>query len=76
MTVEQLLLSALTTVTGALCFVAKLLWGRSEQCEKDRYELRKEIEAVKVQNGIATGRLEAYKLCPEEECPFKEDARG
>lgn len=71
MTVEHILLIGIGSVTSALVYVTGLLWQRSEQCEKDRRELRDEIEVLKHDYGVATGTLSAYKLCPERECPFK-----
>lgn len=71
MTPEQLLLAGISAVTAALCYVARLLWQRSEQCEKDRYELREEIEQLKSDHGTAKGTLIAYERCPTRECPFK-----
>lgn len=72
MTLENALLTAISAVTGALCFLAKVLWQRSEQCEADRKELRNEIEKVKTQAGENHGMLLAYKMCPGKPCPFKE----
>jgi hypothetical protein len=71
MSIEALLLSALSAVTGALVFVVKLLWARSEQCEKDRVELREEIEHLKETKGMAEGTLKAFGMCPAAACPFK-----
>lgn len=72
MTLETALLTALSAVTGALCYVARLLWVRSEQCEKDRYDLREEIEALKEGKGLAEGTLKAFEKCPAPSCPFKQ----
>lgn len=71
MSIEALLLSALSAVTGALCYVARLLWNRSEECEKDRKELRDEIEALKEAKGLSDGTLKAFERCPAPACPFK-----
>ena len=72
MTSEQLLLSAVTALTSALCFVVKELWRRSNQCERDRIALRQEIEDVKTSNGEMHGFLEGVKRCPVEGCGFRE----
>lgn len=72
MTLESALLTAISGVTGALCFLARILWQRSEQCEADRKELRGAIESVKTQAGENHGMLMAYKMCPGKPCPFKE----
>lgn len=71
MTLEQALIAAIGSVTTALVWVAKLLWGKSEQCEKDRHELRKEINRMKGDHGIAVGTLKAYEKCPAQSCPFR-----
>lgn len=71
MSIEALLLSALSAVTSALVFVVKLLWDRSVQCEKDRVELRDEIEALKEAKGLSDGTLKAFERCPAPTCPFK-----
>lgn len=73
MTLEALLLSALTTVTGALCFIAKLLWARSEKCEEDRVNMRLELEGLKEAKGLAQGTLISYQRCPSETCPFRDE---
>jgi hypothetical protein len=72
MTSEQLLLTALSAVTSALCFVAKLLWDRSVQCEVDRREMREEIEVLKEAKGLADGTLKAFEKCPAQPCPFRQ----
>lgn len=71
MSPEALLLSALTAVTSTLCIIAKLLWARSEQCEKDRIEMRFELERLQEANGLAKGTLISFQNCPEEACPFR-----
>ena len=63
MTLEQALIAAIGSVTTALVWVAKLLWGKSEQCERDRNELRKEINKMKGDHGLAVGTLKAYEKC-------------
>lgn len=72
MTPETLLMSAVSAVTGVLCFLAKILWQRSEDCERDRRELREEIEAVKSESGELRGREFAFKNCPKAPCPFRQ----
>lgn len=71
MTLEQALIAAIGSVTTALVWVAKLLWAKSEQCERDRHELRKEINRMKGDHGIAVGTLKAYEKCPAQPCPFR-----
>ena len=75
MTLETALLTAISAVTGALCFLARILWQRSEQCESDRKELRASIELIKTQAGENHGMLMAYRMCPGKPCPFKETTK-
>jgi hypothetical protein len=74
MSVEQLLLTAISGLTSALLFVVRILWKRSEQCETDRVSLRQEIEDVKTVNGEYRGFNEAVRRCPVKDCSFA-DAR-
>lgn len=71
MSIESALLSALSIVTSALCFFFKLLWKKSEECEKDRRELREEIEGVKESASERKGMLYAFEKCPSDACPFR-----
>lgn len=75
MTVEQMLLAAVSALTSALLFVVKILWKRSEQCETDRRELRQAVEDVKTENGRLSGFLEAVGLCDKKDCRFARPAR-
>jgi hypothetical protein len=70
MTPEQMLLAALGIVTGWLLVMAKILWGRSEECEHDRRSLRQEIEDVKTLNGELRGFASAVELCQKKDCAF------
>lgn len=70
MTLESGLTYALTAVTGALCFMFKLLWDRSTRCEQDRYELRAELEKLKEAKGMAMGELDVRRMCRLTDCPF------
>lgn len=71
MTPEQLLLTAVSTVTAALVFVCNLLWKEAEACKTERIEMRKELGSVHNEIAHRNGRLEAYQLCPNTACPFK-----
>lgn len=72
MTLESALIAAVGSVTGALVFVARILWTRSEFCEEDRRALRCEIEKLKAEHGVATGQLGIIRRCPEPTCPFRD----
>jgi len=69
---QAILLGGVSAVTGALVYVANLLWKKQEQCEQDRVSLRSVIEAVKTENGRALGVLDIMQRCPEDECPFRQ----
>lgn len=71
MTLETALIAGISAVTGALIFVCKMLWQRSDECERDRRELRIEIEAVKTELGRLEGKEEVLAKCPLEACPWK-----
>ena len=71
MTLESALITGIGSVTSCLVVVVKQLWKKSEECERDRRYLREEIEKLKSENGVATGRLEAFHSCPnKEKCPL------
>ncbi|WP_050025214.1 hypothetical protein [Verrucomicrobium sp. BvORR034] len=72
MNLENALLTALTAVTSGLVYVCRLMWVKQEQCEKDRYELREEIEEMKSLHGVATGTLNAVRRCPVPGCMFRD----
>jgi hypothetical protein len=72
MTLEQALIIAVSSVTGALCYVCRLLWQRSEKCESDRAELHSRIQNLEKERGIAVGSLEAFERCPQPACPFRQ----
>lgn len=73
MTLEAILLAGISSVTGALCFVCKLLWNRSEKCEEDRVKMRKVLEQLHQALGLSKGTLISYQRCPADECPFRDD---
>lgn len=75
MDVEQILLAGITTVTGALVFVCKLLWTEVQDCKRDRLDLRQEVENVKTHNGELRGYLEALGACDVKDCKFAHPAR-
>lgn len=74
MTIETALLTAISAVTTALVAVVKILWDRSNQCEKDRMDLRNTLEKYIGAHANAEGRLEAFDACPATDCPFQRDA--
>lgn len=67
MSMENILLTAVSAVTGALVFVCKLLWKEAENCKADRIALRKEIEKLK----LVEGKLAIMEKCHINDCPFR-----
>jgi len=70
MTLEQALIAGITavvgalgSVVGALCYVCRLMWAESKECEKDRISLRIKLERMGLQLGTARGTLKAYQAC-------------
>lgn len=61
---ETALIAGITTVSGALAFVCRILWARSDECERDRRELRAEIEDVKLELGRLEGQAAVLTNCP------------
>ena len=74
MTIEQLLLAGITAVSGTLVFISKLLWAEAVECKNDRAVLRDEIEELREEVGLSTGRLQAIDHCPKPACPFRQSA--
>ena len=71
MTLEQALIAALTAVVSALCFVCKILWSEMKDCKADRSWLRRRVEVLEGEGGIAKGKVEIYERCHQRECPFR-----
>ena len=71
MTLEQALLTGISALTGALVFLFRILWQRSEVCEQDRVELRLRLERLEGDNGRAQGELKAVQNCRQDGCPFR-----
>jgi len=67
----ELLTAGIGAVTAALCVVCRLLWTKSETCERDRSAMRILIESLIKENGLTVGTLTAFKMCPDASCPFK-----
>lgn len=72
MTPEQLLLAALTFVTGILGVVSKLLWARVEKTETAMSKLREDYDKLAADHGVAIGTLNLYRRCRAPSCPFAE----
>jgi len=71
MTPENMLLTALSAVTSALVFVARILWRRSETCEQDRRALYDAMLQIKQELGKTQGALNAIQSCHIADCPHR-----
>ncbi len=71
MTPEQLLLAALTVVSGVLSTFGKIIWDETKECKVERRHLREELEEVREKVGLNSGRLQAVDRCPIPSCPFR-----
>jgi len=71
MTPEQLLLTAFSGILSFLGYVLKLLWSKSEACEKWRAEKEPVIMAMAQKLGIAEATTTIVNSCSVQGCPFK-----
>ena len=71
MTPEQLLLTAFSGILSFLGYVLKLLWSKSEACEKWRAEKEPIITEMAERLGIAQGVATFVNSCSITGCPFK-----
>ena len=70
MTLESSAIAALGAVTTALCFLFRLLWERSRECEKWRQEKEPIIKQMAEQLGIHSGITRMVNACRVEGCPY------
>lgn len=70
MTLESAAIAALGAVTTALCFLFRLLWERSRECEKWRQEKEPIIKQMAEQLGIHSGITRMVNACRVEGCPY------
>lgn len=70
MTLESAAIAALGAVTTALCFLFRLLWERSRECEKWRQEKEPIIKKMAEQLGIHSGITRMVNTCRVEGCPY------
>lgn len=76
MTPEALLITALSSVTGALCWSVRILFLKADQCTADRADMQKNLDklredygALREKFGELRGRLAKVDSCPIEDCP-------
>lgn len=70
MTLDDAAIVALGAVTTALCFLFKLLWKRSQECENWRNEKEPLIEQMAQQLGIHSGITRMVNSCHVKGCPY------
>ena len=71
MTLEQILLTAFSGMLTFCGFILKLLWARSEACEKWRVEKEPLITAMANKLGIAEATASIVNGCHIEDCPYR-----
>jgi hypothetical protein len=70
MTLETALLTALSAVTGGLCFLFRIIWERSKQGEEWRSEKEPLISEMAERLGLAEGAAKLINACRVDGCPF------
>lgn len=70
MSVESAAISALSAVVAGLCFLFKLLWRRSEECEKWRAEKEPIINELMERLGVLSGVARLVQECQTPSCTF------
>lgn len=70
MTLENAAIAALSAVVGGLCFLFKLLWDRSQQCEEWRREKEPIIQEMAEKLGLLTGIARLVQECKTQGCVF------
>ena len=71
MTLEQILLTAFSGVLSFCGFILKLLWAKSEACEKWRSEKEPLINEMAERLGIAEAMTGIVNRCHVDACPFR-----
>lgn len=71
MTLEQAAIGALTFMVGFCGVLLRILWDRSNTCEKDRLEMHVMLETQARQIGILDGTLKVVAACPIPNCPYR-----
>jgi len=70
MTLETALLTALSAVTGGLCFLFRIIWDKSKSCEEWRAAKEPIITELAERLGLAQGAAKLINSCNIEKCPF------
>lgn len=70
MTLENAAIAALSAVVTALCYLFKLLWGRSQQCEQWRKDKEPLLQEMAEKLGFLTGVARLVQDCKTSGCVF------
>lgn len=70
MTLENAAIAALSAVVTALCYLFKLLWDRSLQCEQWRKEKEPLLQEMAEKLGLLTGVARLVQDCKTSGCMF------
>lgn len=70
MSLESAAISALSTVVLGLCFLFKLLWQRSEACEKWRNDKEPLLREMAEKLGALNGAMALFRKCKTPNCMF------
>lgn len=71
MTLENALLTALSAVTTALCWIVRIMYARLVKAEERVDELQSELTVVQRDLGHSAAQVQMFQRCPRRtECPF------
>ena len=70
MTLENAAIAALSAVVTALCYLFKLLWDRSQQCEQWRKDKEPLLQEMAEKLGLLTGIARLVQDCKTSGCVF------
>ena len=70
MTLEQAFITAISGVVAALCYLFRLLWQRSQECEQWRKEKGPEIEEMERSIGSLSSIVSLVQSCKTDGCNF------
>lgn len=70
MSVESAAISALSAVVAGLCFLFKLLWQRSEACERWRNDKEPLLRDLSEKLGALNGAMTLFRQCKTPNCMF------
>jgi len=66
----SLMMGALAAVTGSLVWSVKILFRRSQECEREHRASQLENAKLQREIGEVKGMLTVMAACPNKECPI------